>query len=353
MAVKRMLIVDDQRDIRQLLRECIRVLHKDIDVIDVPSGEEAMLVITRQKFDLLVSDVRLAGMSGLELVHKLRKRNPGLKVILVTGLTDGEIRQQVSEAGADAFFFKPVDIAEFQEAVVDCLGLKDSEQAIPPPVSEVEEPAGITLAGQLSKLRSELKADCLLLITLTGNVLERSGTIPADLDEGTLVASSVAMQKARVALAPTIGEDRSQDYLISHRRNYQLLLVPAGDMRLLLMLTRAGMPDQAWEAIAAAMSEAAAVLSVEPVGDTPSDVLPKEEAPAVAADEEPAIDEVDISQLDVAIQSAGETSANRQELDDFWDTAAEHVVGDGSSESGSISYEQAQRLGIAPADESG
>jgi len=352
MAVKRILIVDDQRDIRQLLRESIRVLRRDIDIIDVPSGEEAMLVITRQRFDLLVTDVRLAGMSGLELVRKLRKRNPGLKVILVTGLTDSEIRQQVSEAGAEAFFFKPVDIADFQAGVVDLLGLTEGEQEIPRVEAVVEKLAEVNLAGQLAKLREDLSADCIFLIDRAGIVLERSGACPAGLDEGSLVASAVAMEAASAALARSTRNDRAEDYLVSRGKPYQLHLVPAGERRFLLALTRSSVRDHPWEAIGKVMAEAAAVLRIESVEELQTGVADIEGASPVELDEELAISEVDLSQLDVALHRAGENTANTQDLDEFWDSAAEQVGVENSSESGSISYEQALRLGIAPTDES-
>jgi CheY-like chemotaxis protein len=71
MSTRHILIVDDLHDIRQLLRSSLETLKLDINIIDVPSGEEAMLVIARRKYDLLVSDVRLAGISGLDLVRRV------------------------------------------------------------------------------------------------------------------------------------------------------------------------------------------------------------------------------------------------------------------------------------------
>ena len=57
-------------------------------MVDVPSGEEALLVASRRPVDLLIADVRLPGISGLELMARVHKRNPELKTILITGLTD-------------------------------------------------------------------------------------------------------------------------------------------------------------------------------------------------------------------------------------------------------------------------
>ena len=83
-----------------MLRSGLESLGSVVKVTDIPSGEEAILVSSRQHFDLLVADVRLAGMSGLELMQKARQRNSDLKVILITGLTDPEVRRLVAGAGA-------------------------------------------------------------------------------------------------------------------------------------------------------------------------------------------------------------------------------------------------------------
>ena len=118
------LIVDDQRDARSVLRAGLETLETRLKVTDVPSGEEAILVIASQPIDLLVADIRLPGITGLELKERARMRNPELKVILITGVTDPRIREKVARAGAEAFFYKPVEMGDFLDAVERCLGLK-------------------------------------------------------------------------------------------------------------------------------------------------------------------------------------------------------------------------------------
>ncbi len=98
------LIVEDQREVSRLLRSTVETLEYKLDVVEIPSGEEAILYSSRKKVDLLVADYRLPGMTGIELMHKVQKNHPKVKIILVTGQTDPEIRKEVAEAGADAFF---------------------------------------------------------------------------------------------------------------------------------------------------------------------------------------------------------------------------------------------------------
>lgn len=136
MAHYRILIVDDQRDVRLLLRTSLETLKLDLEVIDVPSAEEALLILGKEQIDLMVVDVRLPGMSGLELHERAGRRTPTTNLILITGLTDESVKQQIAQAGAAAYFFKPIRVGPFLEQVCKCLGLQvaqESPKEIPAP----------------------------------------------------------------------------------------------------------------------------------------------------------------------------------------------------------------------------
>jgi CheY-like chemotaxis protein len=128
MSISRVLIVDDQHETRQVLRAALATLPSRLEIVDVPSGEEAMLIISAQPFDLLVTDIRLAGISGLELMAQVRQRNPEVKIILVTGTTDVELREKLAKVGAEAYFFKPIEMAEFLRAILSLLGEVDRQE---------------------------------------------------------------------------------------------------------------------------------------------------------------------------------------------------------------------------------
>jgi len=119
----RVLIVDDQREVSRLLRSALETIEQGLTVSEAPSGEEALLETSRAKVDLLIADYRLPGMTGVELMKKIRARNPQTPVILVSGVTDPRMREEISSAGADASFLKPVPMSEFLAAVERLLGL--------------------------------------------------------------------------------------------------------------------------------------------------------------------------------------------------------------------------------------
>ena len=118
------LLVDDQRDILRLLHSTLDTLKiKELEIIEAPSGEEALLEIGRRKVDLLVCGYLLPGITGIELMHKMRVRQPDVKVILIAGTTDRKAREEILNAGAVAIFDKPVPMADFLDIVERSLGL--------------------------------------------------------------------------------------------------------------------------------------------------------------------------------------------------------------------------------------
>lgn len=105
---KTILVVDDELDMLQLLR---RSLEKDIDCrVEVAlSGEMALDQLDRHAVDLLVSDIRMSGMNGLELLQQVKLAYPNLTVVMMTGFGDIEMAVKAMKQGAYDFITKPFD----------------------------------------------------------------------------------------------------------------------------------------------------------------------------------------------------------------------------------------------------
>ncbi len=69
----RILIVEDDREISYMLRAAVTLLDSNFEVVDMPSAEEAMVEAQRGGFDLVIADVRLPGINGLEMMRRLRR----------------------------------------------------------------------------------------------------------------------------------------------------------------------------------------------------------------------------------------------------------------------------------------
>jgi DNA-binding NtrC family response regulator len=103
------LLIDDERGFLQALSEALQAKQKDITVDLALNAEQALLLISVSDYDVIVSDVRMPGMDGLELVQRCRQLRPDSPVVLMTGYGDRELEAQASKCGAYAFLHKPVD----------------------------------------------------------------------------------------------------------------------------------------------------------------------------------------------------------------------------------------------------
>jgi len=113
---KKVLIVDDQYGIRLLLKE---VLAKDnISIFQASNGKQALEVIQHEKPDLILLDMKMPGMDGIELLRRLKQLNTRAKVIMMTAYGELDMVEEASELGAAAHFTKPFDIEELRSEVM-------------------------------------------------------------------------------------------------------------------------------------------------------------------------------------------------------------------------------------------
>lgn len=105
---KTILVVDDELDMLQLLQ---RSLEKDMDcrVEVASSGEMALDQLDRQAIDLLVTDIRMSGMNGLELLQQVRLAHPNLTVVMMTAFGHIDMAVEAMKQGAYDFITKPFD----------------------------------------------------------------------------------------------------------------------------------------------------------------------------------------------------------------------------------------------------
>jgi DNA-binding NtrC family response regulator len=113
----RVLLVDDERDFLEVL---IRRLGKrDVDVHGVSSGEEALQYLEAKPIDVAVLDVRMPGMDGLTALRKIKKLDPLIEVIMLTGHASLEVALEGMRAGAFDYLMKPAEIDELLYKIQD------------------------------------------------------------------------------------------------------------------------------------------------------------------------------------------------------------------------------------------
>ena len=110
----RVLLVDDEKELVSTLAE--RLAIRSIDSDWVTDGEDALKLVETHCYDVAVLDIRLPGISGLDLQKKMKLKCPDLKFIFMTGHgSQDDFQAGATEAGTDYYLVKPVDIDELIE----------------------------------------------------------------------------------------------------------------------------------------------------------------------------------------------------------------------------------------------
>ena len=122
----RVLLVEDDADLRVLI--ALALERDGCEVIKASDGTEALGVLGEQylvehtrPIDLIISDVRLPGWTGLQILQGIRKRDRTTPIILMTGFGDQEVRQRARQFGVTAFFDKPFEADDLRTAVLNIL----------------------------------------------------------------------------------------------------------------------------------------------------------------------------------------------------------------------------------------
>ncbi|WP_062308546.1 response regulator [Alicyclobacillus sendaiensis] len=111
----KVLVVDDQFGIRVLLHEVLQ--REGYEVFQASNGPSALSIVEREQPDLVLLDMKIPGMDGLEILRNLRKLGVDAKVIMMTAYGELDLIHEALEMGAVAHFTKPFDIDELRRAV--------------------------------------------------------------------------------------------------------------------------------------------------------------------------------------------------------------------------------------------
>lgn len=113
---KKVLIVDDEEEIVAFMGRFLKRLN--IDSVLAVSGEEALEKYKTESFDCVFLDVHLGGISGIEVLKRIKEQNPDAKVVIITGSISADNQTKVLEFGATDYIQKPIDLADFKKKVL-------------------------------------------------------------------------------------------------------------------------------------------------------------------------------------------------------------------------------------------
>ncbi len=144
----KILLVDDEPDILEAMRMLIESEFDDVEVHESASGEEAMEYLKTESTDLVISDYKMTGMNGLELLLHIHETNPRLPRVLMTAYPDLDIAiNAINHANIESFITKPADPLEVVNTIRAILSERHS--------SRIRDQAFAAAMEAARKLRSE------------------------------------------------------------------------------------------------------------------------------------------------------------------------------------------------------
>ena len=123
----KVLLVDDEVDFLTPLVKRLR--RRRVESTGVDSAEEALQKLDRDRYDVVILDVRMPGMGGIEALREMKKRHPLVEVIMLTGHADVEVAIEGMELGAFDYLMKPMEIDDLVYKIQDAYKKKSIQDA--------------------------------------------------------------------------------------------------------------------------------------------------------------------------------------------------------------------------------
>ncbi|MCJ7511564.1 MAG: response regulator [Anaerolineales bacterium] len=334
----RILLVDDQRQVSRMLRASLELSGEGYVVVDSPSGEEALLELARGPVDLLITDLRLPGISGLDLLARVRQLNPNARAILITGQPTDEIQALAQQMGVVAFLRKPIGTSFFLEAVAHALQLSE-EPVKAAQVADEEKPR---LAERLASLRRDLGAEAVLLIDERAQVVARSGEL-LGFDLTSVLAALVTAYASGQKVSTLLSSTSPGTFQFFAGSTHDFFLSNVGADFALLIAFPGGKGARQIGAVLHLAQPATRDLFKAVSNEVTSEAIPTPPDDPEAAEEA-------IQRPPEAIRpdlEAASKKAKSQDPEGFWEKAVDDSDGVGPS-GDELTYEQARQLGLLP-----
>ena len=138
------LVVDDERSMREFLEILLTKEGYQVSLAD--NGEEACQILEKKKFDLLITDIKMKDINGIEVLKKTKEINPESVVVMISAFATAETAVEAMKEGAYDYIPKPFKVTEFKKIVEDALQSKRPEPVV----------------GKEYRLKSRYHFDCLI-----------------------------------------------------------------------------------------------------------------------------------------------------------------------------------------------
>jgi YesN/AraC family two-component response regulator len=120
-SLKKLMIVDDEETLTYSLYQSFILAKQNYEVVTAASGEEASEKLKSGHYDLVITDISMPGMSGLDLLALIRKNYPDTAVMVMTAYGSEDKKEEAMSLGAKNYIEKPFEIKEIKRLVMEIL----------------------------------------------------------------------------------------------------------------------------------------------------------------------------------------------------------------------------------------
>ncbi|HID63825.1 MAG TPA: response regulator [Anaerolineae bacterium] len=324
---KRILIVDDDEKLATLLRESLRTMGEDYDVITAGGTDEALAKVSKRSFDLVITDLMMPEVDGLQLLEALKAINPAIVTVAMTAFDSRKIRAKAERFGIYRYLAKPFSVHEFRQCVRDAF--EEAGQPQEQEAATFSEEQLKAIERNLFSLRTSVRAHSVALIDAAGEIISVQSVEP-DLDM-TSLCNALVMGNAAVAaeVASLLGGQPTCRLCYHEGDDYNVCVYTLNeDFSLVIVFGQGVKVGQVWFYAKQIVSDLQQSLpGGEPVGE---------------------VEEGEPEVLELEVEGAGEperTEAGAQAADS-WEAVAEEVARD----FGGLSLTEAQAMGLVGED---
>ncbi len=178
MSKKHILIVDDEEPVLYVLKNSLRKLGSEYEVTTATNAQSALILLRQQPFNLVITDYRMSGMDGLQLMEAIHSLRPETRVILITAFGNDALEAEARRRQAYRYLTKPLDIGTFRSIVKEAFA---GEIAVSRPgILVLSDKRYRQVMASLQGLQAEVGARCIILTDANGQIIARAGDL-ADL----------------------------------------------------------------------------------------------------------------------------------------------------------------------------
>jgi len=123
---KKILVIEDDAEMRSLLKDFIEE-EEGYEADSVGDGSEAFRKLAKEHFDLILTDIRMPGLSGMDILPGLKKLQPRSLIIVITAFGSEEVYRRALERGADSYLEKPIHLDELRKLMQKMVSFEEKK----------------------------------------------------------------------------------------------------------------------------------------------------------------------------------------------------------------------------------